>query len=439
MVIVWLVVGVVVGALAAGLAAQRRLRLQGAELVEARGQVAVAQAELGHVREASERERVDHERQSREADERFEALAGRVLATTVERFGSAQGELQRERDARLEVALGPLREALDSYQRRLADYDREHVSALSEVRQRADDLLNVQQQALGETSRLNQLLGRSSERGRWGEVQLANVLTASGLVEKIDFDLQVTTATEEGRRRPDCVVHLPGAEVAIDAKFPFDRFEEALAAEDPAVRETRYREHAQALRLHVRALGDRAYWSSLEASPEFVVCFVPSDAAVATALSVDPELSTTATRARVLLTGPTTLLALLWSVQSVVRQHRTTVNAEEIRAEAEKVYERVRVVAEHLGALGKSLNDATRHFNKLVGSVESRLLPVARSLHGLGVAPAARVLGTTDEVPTLPVGLTPQRWGDLPGHDEDTGALDAEVVEPSADEGDAPQ
>ncbi len=436
---VWLVVGVVVGALAAGLTAQRRLRLQGTELAAARQQVALAEAELSHLREAAERERVDHERQAREADARFEVLAGRVLATTVERFGSTQGELQRERDARLEVALGPLREALDSYQRRLADFDKEHVNALSEVRQRADDLLSVQQQALGETSRLNQLLGRSSERGRWGEVQLANVLTASGLVEKIDFDLQVTTATEEGRRRPDCVVHLPGAQVAIDAKFPFDRFEEALAIEDPAEREARYREHAQALRLHVRALGDRAYWSSLDASPEFVVCFVPSDAAVATALSVDSELSATATRARVLLTGPTTLLALLWSVQSVVRQHRTAVNAEQIRAEAEKVYERVRVVAEHLGALGKSLNDATRHFNKLVGSVESRLLPVARSLHGLGVAPAARVLGVTAEVPTLPVGLSPQRWDDLPERDEAAGALDAEVVEPSADEGDQPQ
>ena len=428
MAFVWLVVGMVIGALGAGMAAQRLQRRHVTELADARSALAVAQADLGHLREEAGREREDAERRAREADERFEALASRVLASTVERFGSAQGELQRERDARLEVALRPLREALGSYQRRLADFDKEHVAALGEVRQRAADLLAAQERSLGETSRLNQLLGRSSERGRWGEVQLANVLRASGLVEGIDFVLQATTATEQGSRRPDCVVHLPQAQVAVDAKFPFDRFEEAVAATDPGEREARYREHAAALRAHVRALGERGYWESLEGSPEFVVCFVPSDAAVTAALSVDRDLHDVATRARVLLAGPSSLLALLWSVQSVVRQHRTAVNAEQIRAEAEKVYERVRVVVEHLTSLGKSLNDATRHFNKVVASFESRLLPVTRSLHQLGVAPASRVLASPGEVPTLPAGLNPERWDDLPDAGEAAALVADEVV-----------
>src|ERR1019366_9864190 len=103
----------------------------------------------------------------------------------------------------------------------LETFDKDHRQALFDVKNRAGELLQAQLKTQEETNRLNQLLGRSADRGRWGEVQLANVMKASGLRPNIDFDLQVTQAGEAGQRqRPDCIVNLPNnSTIVIDAKF----------------------------------------------------------------------------------------------------------------------------------------------------------------------------------------------------------------------------
>ena len=427
------VLGLLVGVLATWGWSTRRLQSAREDASALRATVAVREAELAHASDVAERDRLANEAALAEADVRFENLSNRVLAQTIDRFNESQSAIQRERDARLDVTLQPLRDLLDEYQRNLADFDKEHVGALAAVRQGASDLLEAQLRTQAETQRLNQLLGRSSQRGHWGEVQLANVLRASGLHEGIDFDVQVSAMSDAGQlRRPDCVVTLPNGRVAIDAKFPFDRFEAAVAAEEPERREELYREHAQALRGHVKTLREKSYWELIAPAPEFVVCFVPSDAAVTAAFGVDPELHAYATRERVLIVGPTNLLALLWSVQMVLRQHDVAVNAEEILRAAETVYDRIRLVAEPVGAMGKALNDATKAYNKMVASVESRLIPAARGLRRLHVAGSAKAMPELQEVPTLAAGLDPQRWGI-----ESDGPIEsdaAEIIEVEPDE-----
>ncbi len=427
------VVGLVVGVLAALAWTQRRIQSTRDELATARATLAVRESELAGAREAAERERLDHDRAMADSESQFESLSRRVLAQTVEAFNQSQVDIQRERDARLDTTLQPLREALDAYQRNLSTFDKEHVGALAAVRQSATELLESQLRTQAETQRLNQLLGRSSQRGHWGEVQLANVLRASGLAEGLDFEMQVSAVSDAGRmRRPDCVVTLPNGRVAIDAKFPFDRFEEAVSAAEPEIREALYREHAQALRGHVKTLREKSYWEVVGPSPEFVVCFVPSDAAVTAAFSVDAELHAYATRERVLIAGPTNLLALLWSVQMVLRQHEVAVNAEEILRVAETIYDRIRVVAGPIESVGKALNDATRAYNKMISSVESRLIPAARSMRRLRVAPSAKPVPDLAEVTTLAAGLDPERWGIDPSASPDLASL--EVLELEGDD-----
>ncbi len=424
------VVGLVVGVLAALAWTQRRIQSTRDELATARATLAVRESELAGAREAAERERLDHDRAMADSESQFESLSRRVLAQTVEAFNQSQVDIQRERDARLDTTLQPLREALDAYQRNLSTFDKEHVGALAAVRQSATELLESQLRTQAETQRLNQLLGRSSQRGHWGEVQLANVLRASGLAEGLDFEMQVSAVSDAGRmRRPDCVVTLPNGRVAIDAKFPFDRFEEAVSAAEPEIREALYREHAQALRGHVKTLREKSYWEVVSPSPEFVVCFVPSDAAVTAAFSVDAELHAYATRERVLIAGPTNLLALLWSVQMVLRQHEVAVNAEEILRVAETIYDRIRVVAGPIESVGKALNDATRAYNKMISSVESRLIPAARSMRRLRVAPSAKPVPDLAEVTTLAAGLDPERWGIDPSASPDLEVLEVFELE----------
>ncbi|HEV2427627.1 MAG TPA: DNA recombination protein RmuC, partial [Acidimicrobiales bacterium] len=359
MVAVAAVAGIVVGALVAwGIGARRTAALRSSES-DAQREAAVARAQLASASEALERERVERADAMRGLETTFKSLSQDVLDDTITRFRASQEDVTKERDARLDKTLEPLSQALADHQRSLAEYNRTHTGALEEVKGRADRLLEAQAEVQRATTHLADVLGRGDQRGRWGEFQLKNVLEKSGLREGVDFDLQVTETTAEGRRqRPDCVVNLPnGHHVAVDAKFPFDAFESALAADDPDQKKRLFAEHAAALRKHIRALRDRGYWEQLE-SPEFVVCFVPSDFAITAALDADPQLLAQSASDRVLLAGPTNLFSLLWSVAMIVNQHRAMVNAQEILKESQKIVDRIRKVFSPVDKMGKSLRDA---------------------------------------------------------------------------------
>ena len=413
MIALGVLIGLVVGAGCAGLWAQHQTTAARGNLAQTRADLAVSESRRVGAEEALDRERDEHRIALENMALTFEALSGRVLAQTVEQFNVAQTQTLNERDSRLDLTLKPLESLLGEYKDKLEDFSEKHVGALFDVKAKADDLLAAQQRSHDETRRLNQLLGRGDQRGHWGEVQLANVMEASGLRRNIDYDLQVSGSNDAGRAlRPDCVVKMPnGGTIAIDAKFPFDAFEAALAAEDPAVREAKYAEHAAALRGHVKTLKDKSYWEVVASSPEFVVCFVPSDFAITAAFEADPQLHAYATKERVLIVGPTNLLSLLWSVAMVLFQHNASVNAEEILRAAETMVERIRLVAEPVAKMGKSLDDAVDQYNRLVRSVESRLIPVARSMRSLGGAQRAKSLPELGSVNETASPINEEKWG----------------------------
>ena len=408
------VAGLAIGAALAWAFSLRRHAALVERLAHAQSELAVRDTQLAQAQENLARERADHEAAIENMEVTFENMSNRVLAHTVAQFNQSQEQVLRERDSKLNLTLKPLEVLLDEYKKNLSEFDKQHVSALSDVKFQASKLLEEQVKTQEETRRLNQLLGRGDQRGHWGEVQLANVMEASGLRKDIDFDLQVTGVNEAGRAlRPDCVVKMPnGTSIAVDAKFPFDRFEAALAADDVERRRTLYEEHAKALRGHVKTLKEKAYWEVITPAPEFVVCFVPSDFAITTAFEADPSLHAFAVKERVLIVGPTNLLSLLWSVAMVVRQYEATLNSEKILKVAEEIYDRIRVVAEPISKMGKSLNDTVENYNKMVRSVESRLVSSAHRLRRLGGASlGAKPLAEFVPVHELAVPIDDEKWG----------------------------
>jgi DNA recombination protein RmuC len=202
-----------------------------------------------------------------------------------------------------------------------------------------------------------------------------------------------------------------GSRVAIDAKFPFDAFEAALASEDATERKALELKHAKDLRAHVKTLRDKAYWESISPAPEFVACFVPSDVAVSVAFDADPTLLPDAANQRVLIVGPTNLLSLLWSVVMVVRQQELAVNAEAIYKVAETIFERIRRVAEPVARMGKALDTQVKEYNAMVTSFETRLIVSARSLQNLGGAGRAKALPELGHVDRLTARLDDVKWG----------------------------
>src|ERR1700722_4240390 len=224
--------GLVIGAAVVCVLAGKRAERDRASLSETTSLLAVRESELENSKTHLEQLRAEHEAALTNLGPVFESLSNRVLQQTVAQFNSSQEQLMRERETTLDRTLKPLADLLDEYKRNLAEFDKQHVGALGDVKSRTEELLLEQRKSQDETRRLNQLLGRSDHRGRWGEVQLANVLEASGLHQNLDYQLQVSSVGESGRaQRPDCVVNMPnGAHVAIDAKFPFDAFEKALSS-----------------------------------------------------------------------------------------------------------------------------------------------------------------------------------------------------------------
>jgi len=431
------VAGLVIGALVAWVAATRRTQSLRDELVASRSDLAVRESQLESARLLAERQHAEHVSAMTNMEQTFENLSNRVLHQTVLQFNQSQEEVAKLRDSKLDSTLKPLETLLGDYKQSLNDFSTQHAGALSDVKHRAEELLEAQQRAQEETRRLNQLLGRSDQRGRWGEIQLANVLEMSGLRKNIDYEMQVSGTNDGGRSlRPDCVVNMPNATyIAIDAKFPFDAFESALRVEDAEERGALFAKHARDLRGHVKKLNEKGYWEVIKPAPEFVVCFVPSDFAISAALDADPDLVAFAAKERVLISGPTNLWSLLWSVAMVLGQHQVALNAERIYQTAETIFDRIRLVAEPMARMGKALDTGVGEYNKLVRSFESRLIPAALDVRKLGGAMRAKDLPEMGALHELTTGLNEAKWGIDPEDPLPEGVSDILELEGFDDEG----
>ena len=431
------VIGLALGvAVMWGLSMKRSQSLRD-EVTRAESALAVRDSQLAAANDLLERQRVDHATAIENMELTFENLSNRVLLQTVQQFSQSQEDLVKLRESKLDSTLKPLETLLGEYKKNLADFNTQNAGALSDVKGKAEELLEAQKRAQEETRRLNQLLGRSDQRGRWGEIQLANVLEMSGLRKNIDYDMQVTSTNDSGRGlRPDCVVRMPnGTSIAIDAKFPFDAFESALASEDVEERRGFYAKHAKDLRGHVKKLNEKGYWEVITPAPEFVVCFVPSDFAITAALDADPDLVTYAAKERVLIAGPTNLWSLLWSVAMVLGQHQIALNAERIYQTAETIFDRIRLVAEPMAKMGKALDTGVSEYNKLVKSFESRLIPAALDVRKLGGAKRAKDLPELGPVHELTTGLNESKWGIDPDNPLPEGVSEILELEGVEDEG----
>ena len=175
------VIGLALGvAVMWGLSMKRSQSLRD-EVTRAESALAVRDSQLTAANDLLERERVDHATAIENMERTFENLSNRVLLQTVQQFSQSQEDLVKLRESKLDSTLKPLETLLGEYKKNLADFNTQNAGALSDVKGKAEELLEAQKRAQEETRRLNQLLGRSDQRGRWGEIQLANVLEMSGL------------------------------------------------------------------------------------------------------------------------------------------------------------------------------------------------------------------------------------------------------------------
>lgn len=352
------------------------------------------------------------------------SLLARVASAEAERdvLRLRTGDLEAARggDEAMAGLVGPLHDTLVRVERQVSVLERDRTHQFGQLAERLTAVGRSTDALRSETSTLAGALNASTVRGAWGEVQLRRVLELAGLLARCDFDEQVTRVTRQGATvRPDAVINLPGGRhVVIDSKAPMTHF---LQAHGESVGETERTEllgaHATALRRHVDGLAAKAYWSAFERSPEVVVCFVPGEAILATALADDPGLYEHALARKVVLAAPGTLFAVLRTVGAIWQQDALEQHARELLTLGQELYARLTTLGGHVGAMGQSLARSVEQYNRFVGTLESRVLVTARRMHELHLA--AEEPARLDPLESAPRPLSAA---------ELTGALEAEAT-----------
>ena len=268
--------------------------------------------------------------------------------------------------ARLEAQLKPVAESLQKFQEHVALVEKARVEETGGLKEQISALLLASTATQDEARKLSSALRRGAGvQGRWGEQTLRNVLEKAGLSSFCDFTEQTSTDGEEGRRRPDVIVKLPGGGVfVIDAKCSLNAFLELQEAEGDEAREASGLRHVQSVRGHVAGLSAKAYWDQFEGSPDFVAMFVPLDSALAAAVDRAPALMTEAMDKKVVIVTPTTLFALCKAVVYGWRVEEQAANARTIAELGRELYKRIATMGAHAGSVGKALEAAVARYNQ---------------------------------------------------------------------------
>lgn len=312
-----------------------------------------------------------------------------------ERFATmsaeATGSLEQRKE-QIDALLKPLRELMNQYQVRLGEIEKSRVESYSMLREQLGTMAESQRTLSTQTSQLVTALSRPTTRGQWGEISLRRLVELAGLSNRSDFVEQESVAGEQGRLKPDLVVHLPrDRDVIVDCKTCFDAFLDAAAAVDEDGRKVHLQRHAQQVRARARELSAKAYWSQFAHSPEYVIMFLPGEAFLYAAVENDPAIVEDCIKNRVLIATPTTLIALLKTIEFGWRQEEMTANAEEIKSLGVELYDRIGVVLGHIQKLGSSLGMAVTNYNAALGSLETRVLSTTRKMAELGARSAKEI------------------------------------------------
>jgi DNA recombination protein RmuC len=413
--ILGLLVGALLGALLGGLLVHGVLaRRAGARpvtvdpgILDARHQVALAELRTGEasVRGALQAElsaalatvdglrdqMTDVRQQFRELDERQHSDQ------------AARTERDRQ-ESKVLQALAPVKESLQDMQRKVSELEAQRTLQHGELSEQLRFATESEERLSRTAESLASALRANSTRGVWGETQLRSVVEAAGLLERVDFDVQSSISSDAGSGRPDMVVHLPGGKnIAVDAKVPFTAFLEASQIPATATgvegdrRQTLMKAHVKAVREHIIALGGKAYWQGLEASPEIVIAFIPSESLVSSALEADPSIMEFAFSKRVALASPVTLWSVLKTVAFSWQQDVLTHDAKVLFDLSRELYTRLSVTATHIEKLGRSIERTVKDYNGFVGSMERQVLSTARKLSALDESIVLAPLAGIDE------------------------------------------
>jgi DNA recombination protein RmuC len=329
----------------------------------------------------------------------FKALAASALdANSQQLLQLSQQQLENqqrqatsklnEKQTAIETLLKPMQESLANLSAHSQSLEVKREGAYADVLAEVKNIRSSQADLRRETTQLVAALRAPKARGNWGELQLKKCVEFAGMVQYASFDVERFVRGDDAGYRPDLVVKMPnGRTIIVDAKTPLDAFLDASNAEDEVVRTGKLVAHAARVREHLKDLSSKAYWRQFVDSPDFVVCFLPSEVLFSAALEQDPSLIEFSASSGVLLATPTTLIALLKAVAFGWQQSEIAKNADAIRDTALAVYGKLAGIYEDFIDLGNRLKAAGGCYDDIVTKIDGRggVFAIARKLRELGI------------------------------------------------------
>jgi DNA recombination protein RmuC len=362
------------------------------EVAEAREQAAQISARLATfqalvAKAEAEREAAVQRAQELAADRESLLTQFKVLSNDVlEKQSKVADASADQRLKATEQIMAPMKTSLDRFEARLTEVEKERVAIASELREQVRAVQLTGDQVRRETSALTTALRKPQVRGAWGELQLKRVVELAGMVEHCDFVQQETSSTDDRVIRPDMKVMLAeGKFVYVDSKVPLNAFLDAQEASDLSEHDRYMGLFAKNVRSHADALSAKQYWKADEATPEFVVLFMPSEALYAEALQLMPDLTEYAATKNIIIATPSTLIAMLRSVAYGWRHAALATSAKEITVLGQELYGRLSRMGHHFDRVGRGLSSSVKAYNEAVGSLETRVMTSARKFRDLKV------------------------------------------------------
>ena len=416
MIAVYIIIGIVVGAVVLYLLMDRKmdvLRIEGGkkdiELSMRTEQLSSATSRVTHLEAENKTLHAKTETQSRELELMREQMASEARHREEQFKNMAQqlmessaSKLKESNKETMTVITQPLKEAMESMQKAINESQKDGAARSASFREQIQQMLQQTQQLGEKTDSLTNVLRRDNKvSGNMGEIILGDLLASQGLTEGIHYEVQARLRDELGRplkndetgkeMQPDVILHHPqGQDAIVDSKVSLVAYEKYVNAETQEEKERYLQDHIKSVRQHVNELARKDYSKYIKNgrdAVDFVIMFVPFESSLQLALANDPTLWREAFEKKVFVTGEQNLLGILHMIHIAWVQNQQAENQEKVFGLAEQLLDRLGDFVQRYNDLGNKIEAVQKAYestnNKLISGRQS-VVQKGRELVDLG-------------------------------------------------------
>lgn len=363
---------------------ENNLNLERQKVIDLNSRLSALQSDYNNLQQKLTEQKAEVEELQQKFTKEFENLANKI-------FKEKTDEFSKQSKTNLSEILNPLKEKINEFQNKVEETNKESIDRFASLRQQLTSLKDMNQQITQEAKNLTEALkGQSKTQGNWGEFILESILEKSGLVKGREYVVQESLTSESGKRfQPDVIIKLPeNKSIVVDSKVSLIGYEKYISEEDEHQKQLGLREHINSIRSHIKNLSGKNYQNLYQLdSLDFVLMFMPIEPAFALAVQNDQAIFNDAFEMNIVIVSPSTLLATLRTISSIWRQENQNKNALEIARQSGDMLDKFTAFVEDLLTVGKGLISVKDNYDKAMNKLtdgRGNLISRAEKIKELG-------------------------------------------------------